>query len=53
MRLEAMSNTAMGRDKATPATPDNSGLANGFSNGIRRWSSLEGDRIKRTAAILS
>ncbi|CAG7731790.1 unnamed protein product, partial [Allacma fusca] len=56
MRLEAMSNTAMGRDKsAGPATPDASGLSNGFPSGTRRWSSLEAlsGGPRRTAAILS
>jgi hypothetical protein len=57
MRLEAMSNTAMGRDKSLngPATPDTSGMSNGFPNGFRRWNSLEAlnGGPKPTAAILS
>jgi len=52
MRLEAMS-----RGDKAPVTPDSSGLANGFSNGIRRWNSLEGFSVqgtrRSTAAILS
>lgn len=58
LRLEAMSNMAMGiRDKCNaPATPDASGMmVNGFSNGMRRWNSLEGvtTGTKSRAAILS
>lgn len=56
LRLEAMSNTAMGRDKsAGPGTPDANGICNGFSNGVRRWNSLEALSAgpRPSAAILS
>ena len=57
LRLEAMSNTAMGRDKSAGlTTPDASGLSfNGFPPGMRRWNSLEAVNggPKPKAAILS
>lgn len=61
LRLEAMSNTAMGiRDKSTaPATPDASGMVvncwNGNNGTPRRWNSLEAltGGPKPSAAILS